>query len=88
MHLMHNPCMTLAQYMELAGLTDAQVAAAIGVHQTTAMRIRSGAVWPTPAVITKIAEWSKGAVTADDLHAAYSPERAEKRKNKQPQAAE
>jgi hypothetical protein len=71
MHGKHDAAMTLAEYMKLTGVSDVKAAAALGVHQTTAMRVRAGKAWPSPELITKITEWSSGAVTADDLHAAY-----------------
>lgn len=59
--------MRLEDYRKLRGLTGSEAAEELEVDQATYWRWEVGKATPTTANIRKIREWSKGAVTADDL---------------------
>jgi len=68
--------MHLSKFMEERGLSDEEVAAAIGVSRVTVSRIRRSIVRPDWSTISKLKEFSKGAVTADDFQELPAEARA------------
>ena len=62
--------MHLADYMEANGLSDQDVAEAIGVDRSTVSRLRRGETSPSKKTRIAIREMTNGAVTADDFDEA------------------
>lgn len=58
--------MTLEKYRQRQGLRISQLAVALEVDRTTIWRWLTGARIPTPQMILRIQEWSRGAVRAND----------------------
>lgn len=58
--------MTLTQYLEREGLTDAQFADKIGVERSTVTRLRAGQM-PSSKTLLAIIEITGGEVTANDF---------------------
>lgn len=80
--------MNLTEWRKLKGVTLAQLGELVGRSHVSIMRLEKGEQWPGAGVIAAIIEATDGAVTADDLHAAYTAAKAVKGAAKQPQAAE
>jgi transcriptional regulator with XRE-family HTH domain len=59
--------MLLKDYRKLARLTRQQTGDALGVTGITIWRWETGRAMPGTETLLKIKEWSKGAVTADDV---------------------
>ena len=59
--------MHLADYMDQRGLTDGDVAKAIGVSRPTASRLRRKLLRPSWETIDKLRDWSDGVITASDF---------------------
>jgi transcriptional regulator with XRE-family HTH domain len=59
--------MKLQDYRKLLGLSRAKVAAQLGTTGTTIYRYETGRMLPSVKAATRIREWSKGAVTLEDL---------------------
>lgn len=67
MHPIHNAPMRLHQFMQMAGLTDEQMAEKIGKDRTLVSRYRRGDVTPPLDVIAKIEDATSRAVTFRDF---------------------
>lgn len=59
--------MTLDSYLKGAGLTEAQFADRIGVHQSTVNRLRLGSI-PSKELMARIVDATDGHVRADDFY--------------------
>lgn len=59
--------MTLDNYLKGVGLTEAQFADRIGVHQSTVNRLRAGSI-PSKELMARIVEVTDGHVRADDFY--------------------
>jgi transcriptional regulator with XRE-family HTH domain len=59
--------MTLKQFRELRGLRSGDAARELGVTYVQYWRWENGKTIPEPHNMRKISEWSKGAVSANDL---------------------
>ena len=66
---------TLKKWRESKGLTQQEVATAIGVHVQYISALERGARRPGMGVATKIREYTDGAVSLDKLVPASSSER-------------
>lgn len=60
--------MTLADYLNQEGLTNAAFASEIKVNQSTVARLRNGDIMPSKAVMVRIFFATKGKVRADDFY--------------------
>lgn len=58
--------MTLADYLNLNELKDAEFALRCGVDRTTILRIRAGQTKPKPALMARIAAETDGQVQPND----------------------
>jgi transcriptional regulator with XRE-family HTH domain len=66
--LCHNGIMTLHEWMRAKGLTDAEMAAKLGVLQaSTVSRYRTGHRFPEPRILKKIEDVTDRQVTASDF---------------------
>lgn len=70
--------MNLTEWRKLKGVTLAQFGETVGRSHVSIMRLERGEQWPGAKVIAAIIEATEGAVTADDLHAAYTAAKAAK----------
>lgn len=59
--------MTLSDYIDASGLTDAAFGAEIGLSQGQVSKLRRGKHWPSRETISRIRAATNGAVTADDF---------------------
>lgn len=59
--------MKLQDYRKLLGLSRAKAASQLGTTGVTIYRYETGRMLPSIKAATRIREWSKGAVTLDDL---------------------
>lgn len=59
--------MKLQDYRKLLGLSRAKAAAELGTTTTTIYRWETGRMYPSIEAAKRIREWTKGAVTLDDL---------------------
>ncbi|BAE50736.1 helix-turn-helix domain-containing protein [Paramagnetospirillum magneticum] len=59
--------MTLARFMELAGMTEEALAALVGVTQPAVSKWKHGRAIPRPAQMAKIVAATEGAVTPADF---------------------
>lgn len=59
--------MKLIDYRKLMGLSRAKAAAQLGTTGVTIYRYESGRMLPSIKACTRIRDWSKGAVTLEDL---------------------
>jgi transcriptional regulator with XRE-family HTH domain len=59
--------MNLSDYMTKSEASDADVAAAVGVHRVSVTRYRSGKQKPSIEVLARLTQWSNGEVTAIDF---------------------
>lgn len=59
--------MHLSDYMEAKGLSDDEVATAIGVDRSTVSRLRRSETRPSWKTSLAIREFTNGTVTADDF---------------------
>lgn len=67
MHHMHFATMKLETYLKKNDLTDAAFGALIGISQSQISRIRRGESFPSRDTLAVIAEFTGGAVTANDF---------------------
>lgn len=65
--------MKLIDYRKLMGLSRAKAAAQLGTTGPTIYRYETGRMLPSHKAAARIREWSKGAVTLDDLLGFNSP---------------
>ena len=68
MSMQHIWRMKLREYRRSLGMSQAQVAAAIGAAQPDIASWEVGRRLPRPEAIAAIFEWSKGAVTPSDFY--------------------
>jgi transcriptional regulator with XRE-family HTH domain len=59
--------MTLADYLKKAGMKHGEFASRIGVSQAAVTRYATGKRVPRRSIMRKIAEETRGKVTADDF---------------------
>jgi DNA-binding XRE family transcriptional regulator len=59
--------MKLQDYRKLLGLSRAKAAAQLNTTGVTLYRYETGRMFPSIKACTRIRDWSKGAVTLDDL---------------------
>ena len=59
--------MNLSEYMAKNEISDAAVAAVIGVHRVSVTRYRNGKQKPSLEVLDRLTEWSNGEITARDF---------------------
>lgn len=59
--------MTLAQFMELSGFSDNDVATTINVNRSTVNRIRRARQRPDWPTLDALYRWTKGAVAPNDF---------------------
>jgi DNA-binding XRE family transcriptional regulator len=64
--------MKIADWMSLKDLTDAEMAALLGVDASTVNRVRRGETQPSWPLAAKIKNVTEGAVSADDFLPALS----------------
>ena len=65
--------MKLADYLSSTGVTHADFAQRIGVHQTAVTRYVAGRRIPKPQIAMKITKATGGAVTIEDLFDVPAP---------------
>lgn len=65
--------MTLQEYMQAEGLSDAELAARLGVGRQTVFRWRRGQAIPGRAAMQAIHRETGGSVTADDFYGLPLP---------------
>lgn len=65
--------MHIANYLEQQNLSQAGFGEIIGVSQAAVERYVNGKRIPEPEIMTRIAESTKGAVTANDFYGITSP---------------
>lgn len=59
--------MTLEKYMELTGLTDAELAEKLGRDRTTVTRLRNGSAKPSFEVMLALERLSEGMIRPSDF---------------------
>lgn len=69
----HSVAMHLSEYMAERGLTDEQVAEAIGKNRVSVSRYRRGIERPSSATIEDIFKWSGGQVAPNDWFDPIDP---------------
>jgi len=57
----------IREYRKLIGLSQEEFAKALNVRKGTISRLETGSRTPSVALVTRICEFSKGALTANDL---------------------
>jgi len=59
--------MTLAEYMDINGLRDADMASRLGIDRSNVSRLRRGKITPSAKILARIASATDGQVTANDF---------------------
>ena len=66
------PRMTLSDYLDKAGVTEAEFAVTIGYSQATVSKLKSGRQWPGLYLLMQVVWATGGEVTANDFFTVAS----------------